>query len=196
MADSPKISTAKTKSAVRVNLGGGRYKDAAGNLWEADKTFVRGTWGLIGGADTDEGSTSDMILGTANQQLYQTIRVGEKMAYRFDLPNGSYAVRILFCEIYWESNDAEDQAVYIQGDEVLSRFNIFDEAGHDTALDRVFETRVSDGKLEIRFEGQSLPMHSGARACGIEVMPLANPESAVKTTSRSPQRAVSKRKEK
>jgi len=190
----------RSKIAIRANLGGSRYKDKAGIIWEADRTYAHGAWGRIGSADTDEGSTSDKIAGTKDQPLFQTIRVGEKMAYRFDVPNGSYAVRLLFCEIYWESSDAEDQAVYIQGEEVLSRFNIFNEAGHDCALEKVFKTKVSDGKLEIRFEGQSLPMHSGARACGIEVMPLeiskrmGKPAPAPKTTDRSSHRVASKRK--
>ncbi|MFQ6040182.1 MAG: malectin domain-containing carbohydrate-binding protein, partial [Candidatus Poribacteria bacterium] len=49
--------------------------------------------------------------------------------YNWTDPNGKYLVRILFAEIYWESSDAEEEDVYIQGDKVLSHFNIFDEAG-------------------------------------------------------------------
>jgi len=78
-------------------------------------------------------------------------------------------VRILFAEIYWETGSAEQQNVYVQGKRVLRAFNIFDETGHDAALAKRFKTKVTEGKLEVRFVGRSLPMHSGARACAIEV---------------------------
>jgi len=94
------------------------------------------------------------------------------MVYRFDVPNGDYEVGILFAEIYWETGSAEQQDVYIQGRRVLRAFNIFDEAGHDVALVKKFRTKVTDGKLEVRFVGRSLPMHSGARACAIEIKPV------------------------
>ncbi|RKY73902.1 MAG: hypothetical protein DRQ14_03275, partial [Candidatus Latescibacterota bacterium] len=106
-------------------------------------------------------------------ELFRSVRMGEEMVYRFDLPDGEYEVRILFAEIYWETGSAEQQDVYIQGKRVLRAFNIFDEAGHDTALVKTFRTKVADGKLEIRFVGRSLPMHSGARACAIEILPIS-----------------------
>ncbi|HIC96703.1 TPA: hypothetical protein EYP12_08820, partial [Candidatus Bipolaricaulota bacterium] len=81
-----------------------------------------------------------------------------------------YEVGLLFAEIYWETGSAEQQDVYIQGKRVLRAFNIFDEVGHDVALVKRFKTQVKEGKLEIRFVGRSLPMHSGARACAIEVI--------------------------
>jgi hypothetical protein len=95
--------------------------------------------------------------------------MGEKMRYRFDLPNGKYRVLILFAETYWESSDAEAEDVYIQGEKVLPHFNIFDEVGHDTALCKDFVTQVTEGQLEVNFIGISLPMHSGARACAVKV---------------------------
>ena len=109
------------------------------------------------------------IDGTEDPLLFQTIRVGEEMRYRFDLPNGTYRVRILFAEIYWESSDAEQQEVYIQNRKALRDFNIFDEAGHDVAIEKSFTSKVTKESLEIRFVGLSLPMHTGARACGIVI---------------------------
>jgi len=173
MATSPRKSGATGIAPIRVNIGGGRYKDKSGALWQADKAYVAGSWGLLSSAGTDVMSTKDRIAGTDDQPLFQSIRVGERMGYRFDLPNGACRVRILFAEIYWESADAEDEAVIIQDKEVLSHFNIFSEAGHDAAVEKTFDARVANGKLEVLFEGQSLPMHSGARACAIEITPKA-----------------------
>ena len=157
---------------VRVNIGGSAYNDHEGNSWEADKGYHRGSWGCLDIATTDILSTMDAIDGTEDPLLFQTIRVGEEMRYRFDLPNGTYRVRILFAEIYWESSDAEQQEVYIQNRKALRDFNIFDEAGHDVAIEKNFTSKVTSGSLEIRFVGLSLPMHSGARACGIVVDPI------------------------
>ena len=123
---------------------------------------------------TDILKTTDDISNTDEQTLFQTMRMGEKMRYRFDLPNGKYRVRILFAETYWESSDAEAEDIYIQGEKVLSDFNIFDEAGHDTALCKDFVIQITEEQLEINFVGISLPMHSGARACALEVEEIDN----------------------
>jgi len=91
------------------------------------------------------------------------------MIYRFDLPNGDYEIKLLFAEIYWETNAAEQQNIYIQGERMLKNFNIFDEVGHDRALEKRARIKVEQRYLEIKFAGHSLPMHSGARACAIEI---------------------------
>lgn len=161
------------QTLVRVNVGGPQYLDYSGRLWAEDRAYYRGGWGCLNIADTDTLSTSHPIKGTADPALFQTVRMGEELKYRFDLPNGSYKVRLLFAEIYWESSAAEPQDIYVQGVRVLREFNIFDEAGHDAALIKEFQADVTKGYLEIRFVGRSLPMHSGARVCAIEIQPSA-----------------------
>ena len=168
-----KANTSGPPLPIRVNLGGGEYRDSEGNIWHADKAYTPGSWGCTNLPGTDVLTTADPILGTHDPELFRSVRMGEEMVYRFDLPDGEYEVRILFAEIYWETSSAEQQDVYIQGKRVLRAFNIFDEAGHDTALVKTFRTKVADGKLEIRFVGRSLPMHSGARACAIEILPIS-----------------------
>ena len=154
---------------IRINVGGPRYLDHSGNTWEEDRAYHSGSYGCLDMPTTDILKTTDDIIDTKDQILFQTMRMGEKMRYRFDIPNGKYRVRILFAETYWESSDAEEEDVYIQGDKVLAHFNIFDEAGHDAALCKDFVTQVTEEQLEINFVGISLPMHSGARACALEV---------------------------
>ena len=150
-------------------MGGPAYTDHKGRVWEADAGYHEGAAGCMNMPQTDTLATADPIEGTDDQPLFQTVRMGEEIRYRFDLPNGIYRVRILFAEIYWETSDAEQQDVYVQGKKVLSDYNIFDEAGHDAAVVRSYSAKVTLGYLEVRFAGRSLPMHSGARACGIEV---------------------------
>jgi len=159
---------------IRINIGGPRYTDHNGNTWEEDKAYHSGSYGCLDMPTTDILKTTDDISNTDEQTLFQTMRMGEKMRYRFDLPNGKYRVRILFAETYWESSDAEAEDIYIQGEKVLSDFNIFDEAGHDTALCKDFVIQITEEQLEINFVGISLPMHSGARACALEVEEIDN----------------------
>jgi len=160
------------ENCIRVNVGAQRYKDKEGNIWHADKAYVKGSWGCLNLPQTDTLSTSDLISDTSDSELFQTIRMGEEIIYRFDLPNGDYQVEFLFAEIYWETGSAEQQDVYIQGKRVLKDFDIYDEVGHDRALKKKFKAKVTQGYLEIKFIGRSLPMHSGARVCAIEIKPL------------------------
>ena len=161
------------KHLIRVNAGGKEYRDKKGNIWFPDKAYAKGSWGCLNLPQTDILTTSDTISDTQDMQIFQVERIGEEIIYRFDLPDGEYQVLLLFAEIYWESGSAEMQDVYIQDKKVLKNFNIYDEAGHDRALEKKFKTKVEKGYLEIKFIGRSLPMHSGARVCGIEIKPLA-----------------------
>jgi len=161
-------------AVIRLNIGGQKYIDHKGNIWEEDRAYHAGSYGCLDMPTTDVLKTQDIISGTEDPTLFQTMRVGERMRYRFSLPNGKYRVRLLFAETYWESSDAEEEDVYIQGEKVLSHFNIFDEVGHDAALEKVFVTQVTDECLEISFVGISLPMHAGARVCAIEVESISD----------------------
>ena len=143
-----------------------------GQIWHADRAYAPGSWGCLNLPATDVLTTPHPIAHTDDPEPFQSIRMGEEMAYRFHVPNGTYEVALCFAEIYWETGSAEQQDVYLQGKRVLRAFNIFDDAGHDCALVKTFKTRLTQGALEIRFVGRSLPMHSGARACAIEVKPL------------------------
>ena len=98
--------------------------------------------------DTDVLTTTDPITGAQDPTLFQTVRMGEELHYRFDLPNGTYRVRVLFAEIYWESRDAELQAVYVQGKRVLDDYSIYDDVGHDAATERGFTAQVTQGSRE------------------------------------------------
>lgn len=157
-------------SDVRVNIGGGRYVSVKRDAWEADRAYSRGNWGCLDMASTDVLSTGDDVAGTDDPVLFRTIRMGEMFRYRFDLGPGKYLVRILFAEIYWETRDAEYQDVYLNGHKKISNYNIFDEVGHDVAIGKEFRLKIGEEGLELKFIGRSLPMHSGARACAIEVL--------------------------
>ena len=158
-------------STVRVNVGADDYTDSNGAVWESDRAYTPGAWGCRNIADTDILSTTDPIRDTDDPELFRHIRFGEEMTYRFDVPPGKYTVRLLFAEIYWESDTAECQDIYVQGKRIMKDFNIFDDAGHDTVFEKKTAARATDGAIEIKLVGRSLPMHSGARVSAIEIHP-------------------------
>jgi YD repeat-containing protein len=131
-------------SAIRVDSGSlVSYVDAANQTWSAD-------YGYSGGST---GWTTHGIAGTVSQTLYQNLRyAAPSFQYQFAVPNGTYAVRLKFAELYFSQSGQRVFNVLINGQTVLSNFDIVAVAGAAyTALDRQFNTTVSTGQLVIQF---------------------------------------------
>ena len=127
---------------LRVNAAGGAYTDGQARVWTADFGFIGGT----------TYSTSGAINGTTDDPLYQKVRFGN-FRYAFGLPNGTHTVTLKFDEPYFTSS-ATGQRVFhvdIEGQRVLSNFDILAEVAPKTALDKVFVTTVSGGVLDVVF---------------------------------------------
>ncbi len=154
---------------IRVNVAGPTVSDWNDVTWQADRKYVAGQWGCLDTATTDILTTTEEVASVAETDILKSMRQGERLRYRFDLPNGTYKVRLLFAEIYWESSDAEKQEVRVQGKAVLNNFNIFDDAGRNREYEKAVDAKVTSGRLDIECIGQSLPMHSGARISAIEI---------------------------
>jgi beta-galactosidase len=72
---------------LRINAGAmEQFVDREDRVWEADRAYVAGNWGYIGG---DGERSHRKILGTDDDPLYQTRRVGSH-TYQIDVPDGSY----------------------------------------------------------------------------------------------------------
>ncbi|MHC4562840.1 MAG: sulfatase-like hydrolase/transferase [Planctomycetota bacterium] len=169
---------------IRVNVGGPEVTDWSGKTWRSDRDYVAGSWGCLDAPVTDILTTTEAIACVEDERIHQSMRQGERLRYRFDLPNGTYKVRLLFTEIYWCSSDAEKQAVRVQGKTVLDHFNIFDDAGANTEYDTTVTAKVTHGHLDIHCVGQSLPMHSGARISAIEITAIDIVQPKVKTKAK------------
>jgi beta-galactosidase len=96
---------------LAVNAGAGeQFIDRDGRVWEADRSYVQGSWGHIGGIDE-----RSRIFGTDDGPLYQARRLGSHR-YRFDVPNGSYLVELHFANRADapESGDAFINGIVVQ----------------------------------------------------------------------------------
>ena len=126
------LSPPSTATAIRLNSGGGTFTDSAtGNLWSADTGFSGG----------NAFSTTNTISDTANPSqaaLYQTERYGN-FSYTFAVLNGTYTVTLKFAELVWTSTGERVFNVAINGQTVLSNFDIVAAAGGPfIAIDRSF----------------------------------------------------------
>ncbi|MCX5771763.1 MAG: malectin domain-containing carbohydrate-binding protein [Candidatus Hydrogenedentes bacterium] len=135
-------------AVYRINAGGGAYTDGAGNVWGPDTSFFN-----VGFPYT----VSSPIAGTNNDALYQSERWDPlptpEMVYSFPLGPGEYVVRLHFAEIYSGITGPGQRvfSVRLEGQPVLTNFDIYAEAGPKTALVKQFSVSVQDGSLQIQF---------------------------------------------
>jgi len=158
------------KTALRVNAGADKeYVDPAGVKWLADQQYAEGkNYGAVAGTVIQRGElkTPD---GAKLPDLYRTERYS-MTAYRFDAPNGKYTVRLHFCETFDGITKAGERvfSVKIQGQPVLTDFDVFKEAGAfaKPVVKEFKGVAVSDGKLLIEFA----PKVQNPEINGIEVL--------------------------
>jgi hypothetical protein len=152
--------------AQRQNAGGSAFVDGTGATWEADAAYTTAnTFGFIGGTAF---STASPIAGTLDDALYRSSRSGSSFTYRFDVPAGTYTVLLKFAEID-PNRAAVGRRVFnvtVENTQVLTNFDVYAQAGANTALDRSFSTTVGDGALGIRFSGVT----GGATVSAVQVI--------------------------
>ena len=165
---------------VRINAGGGTVT-SNGVTWSADQMFS--------GGGTFNNLTE--IAGTNDDAIYQTERFDANQAgltYSIPVPgDGDYNVTLHFAEIFFgapgggENLGAPGQRVFsvsIEGTEVLTDLDIYDEVGPATALVEIFEDiPVTDGALDISI---SSTVREG-KVSAIEVSTLGEPSPITMT---------------
>ncbi len=95
---------------------------------------------------------NNAIADTECDPLYQTVAYGMG-AYRVKVPNGTYTVRLQFCEPHYSEVGKRVFGVALQDKKVIDKLDIFATVGQNRALDYTFEgIKGDDGFLEIRFD--------------------------------------------
>jgi hypothetical protein len=159
-----------------TNAGGSQYTAGDGTTYQADTNF-------------DTGSTysfSGDVAGTADDPLYQTERYGGSFGYDVPVNNGTYEVTLQFAEIYQgvSSNDAPDSSgpsdgtnendrlfdVALEGQTVVSSYDIYSEVGPATATDKTYTVEVTDGTLNVDFS----VVNDNAKISAIKVEQLSD----------------------
>jgi YVTN family beta-propeller protein len=139
----PGVST----TVIRVNSGGPAYTDSANQVWAADTGFNTG--GTV--------NVANAIAGTSDPALYRTERwdagAAPELAYAFTVPNGTYTVKLHFCET-WSGGQGVGKRVFdvfLENQLVIDNLDIFAQVGGYTALIKTFQVTVNDGQLNISF---------------------------------------------
>jgi hypothetical protein len=150
------------KAPIRVNLGGPEYTDKKGLVWAR-------------GPSTSSGSATPLdrpglaIAGTEDDPLYASEVYGPDFTYSWALPDGTYTVKLGFCEMYCTGPGQRVADVYVNGTKVLTGFDVY--AATDTANTAVDKTldpiTVSDGKgISVRLVGTT----QNAQLTAIEIV--------------------------
>lgn len=162
------LSALPSGPEVRIRCGYQRpmFKDQNGNVWAGDRYFS-------GGFATE--LPAQHIDRTRDQQLYLTLRSGT-FSYNIPLKPGTYELRLHFAETTYSPastlGGGENSRVFdvkLNGQPLLTQFDIVSDAGANTADVRVFKDvhPGSDGKLRLDFSGVlGLPMINA-----IEIVP-------------------------
>lgn len=146
------------------------YTAPDGNGWTKDEGYTSlYRWGFANGATA---STSATITGTPTPEIYKTNRWGgNNMSYKIEVPNGTYRVRLMFAETYWDAPGQRVFNVALEGVTTWSYVDIYAwAAGKFKAMDLTADVTVTDGVLDVGF-----PVVHNDNAClsGIEVKVLS-----------------------
>ncbi|MCH8063125.1 MAG: S8 family serine peptidase [Chloroflexi bacterium] len=135
---------------LRINAGGDVFSDFTdfnGDLFVADKPFVVGDSGFVGGAGH---GPIGAISGTTDDGLYGTLRAdASSFSYVFDnLPSGDYDVTLYFTTIF----EGQLFDVIVEGVVVLDDIDVAALAGGTyMAYTEAFTSTVADGQMNIDF---------------------------------------------
>ncbi len=145
---------AELPAVLRMNSGGEAisYNDID---FSADNYFA-------GNGKSFENNSIQDILATTMDELYKSERSTDgnpaSFAYNIPITNGDYEINLHFAEIYWGATGGGPGGtgrrvfdVSIEGQTVLSNYDINAEAGPMTAIIRTFNTTVTDEELNISF---------------------------------------------
>ncbi|MDB4965158.1 MAG: hypothetical protein JWN44_847 [Myxococcales bacterium] len=140
-------------AAVRIAAGAAAaYTDPSGHVWAADASFTGG----VGFTNAN----AVAIAGTDAAALYNSERYGDAAApgagsfsYAITVPAGAYTVRLGFAELYVQAAGQRLFNVSINGQQLLTAFDIFAAAGGmNSAVVRSFPVTAPKGQIQISFD--------------------------------------------
>jgi len=136
------ISTDEPKVVFATNCGGKAYRSEDGIIFEADNKFTDG--GIY--------SSGGTVLGTKDEVLHHSERMGSEFSYKIPLSNNTYQVTLMFSEIFFGSAGDRVFDVFIEGVKVSGNLDIWSKVGKNVAYNEVHQVMIKDGELNIKFK--------------------------------------------
>ena len=145
-------------------------------VWIKDQAYSLGSFGYDGGSAEFVGNTISGICASA-QSLYQHDRVSspaDGFRYLFDCPAGIYETTLLEVEKVASSPDQRVFNVFIEGQQVLTNFDIFSATGGtNIPTTLIFTNAAADAQMEIQF----VPVTGGPLVSGVQVRKISDADS-------------------
>jgi hypothetical protein len=147
--------------------------DCSSNTWLKDQAYSLGSFGYVSGT---AGFVANPISGAcaAEQTIYQHERssaTNSTVRYLLDCPPGIYQVTLLEAETTAAGPNERVFNVSIEGQQVLSNFDIYSAAGGaNIAWSQAFNVTASDAQLDIQFT----PITGNSRISAIQVQKTAD----------------------
>jgi len=101
------VSLGEKGAELLINSGGTPRMDAKGQIWTSDLGSTSGRTRRLENPPT----------GTADDELFETLRVGKDITYSLEVPNGEYEVTLYLSEGKAEPRRRSPLTVRIQGEE-------------------------------------------------------------------------------
>ena len=147
------VAVAVSEGVFRINCGAETfdYTDPRGGWWMRDEAFYSlYRWGNIGG--NAAGVYPGEIYNTGTPEIFKTNRFGgTDMHYRIEVPNGSYAVKLLMAETWWTEPGKRSFDVAVEGNVILRNVDLYAWRGFATAYERTVLVQVNDQAIDIDF---------------------------------------------
>ncbi len=160
----------------RVNGGGSAVPAVDGG---ADWVTPGQASGVVvsGGStySTGNGITLDSTVPSGTpESVFQSELYGD-MQWEFDVSSGTtYEVRLYFAEIYQTNDGTREFDVGVEGQQVLTNYDIHADVGHDVGTMKSYEVTPSDGTVDVDFTN----VVDNAKISAIEIVE-AEPEPGV-----------------
>src|SRR5438067_3912891 len=129
---------------VLINAGGGAFVDSIGRSFQADFGFA--------GGQASQAAPYD-VQNTSDDALFLSWREGASFSYSIPVVDGHYALWLEFAEPTLGAGQRKFD-VSAEGVQILDDFDIAQSAGAaGVAIARSFDVNVSDGTLNLAFDG-------------------------------------------
>ena len=105
--------------AARLNAGGVSMLSTDGRAWTADQVYTPGSFGNDGTGVVVQGNCAPQAVNPADYALYNTIRYGLALQYKFDVPQPDvYNVTLYYTECFHNPGESRVFKTFLQGVQV------------------------------------------------------------------------------
>ena len=178
-ADSVAVRFFNVPGDYLQRISAGNSADATNcdsTVWVRDQAYSFTSFGYSGGSLEFVGNSISGVCASA-QSLYQHDRVSspsDSFRYLFDCPAGIYETTLLEAEKAASSPGQRVFNVFIEGQQVLTNFDIFAAAGGpNIPVTLTFTSAVADSQMDIEF----VPVIGGPIVSGVQIRKIGDVDS-------------------